>query len=1199
MIGGRIIGIAGCAATATLALWIPTAEGAATVTCSSAAGVFSVSASAGTSTSSSTIDVSVSSGSYVVTSGGATVTGACAGVSISSDKTLALASTAGSQYFVVDDGNGQLASSTAGCPVGVTTSGLASTASTVQITEITSPSSVANGSAAVDNGQNVTVSEGGCVNPDLLLAGNAALAVVGSGSTSSTLDLSPDVKQPLTLTANGDSAANPGTVVGFSSGGFTSLTFQGIATVDGPTKGASNFRPGSNGGSAETVTFAAAGSGNVFTASGDTAPSGADVRMAGSGLCAGKSEFADVFNGIDVCFTGITTVAGANGPTDFALDSETGLTFDGFPGQQNTANLIQMPASGAAPLNVNFAAVTPTVSSGTTTYASIIGIGVVFGSASGNTTFRASGTAGAYTFHGVGSGGNQLDMSAVTASGAQPMVINPTSSVAGPASPNSVTFGTGQQDTFSGMNDFKGSPSGFTRMISDFGINGLTFNGLGGIGNTLDLSSALGSSGPVLIDPTAGTVTQGPTTEHVSGFQTFVGGPGNTAFKAPATPGTTFNGSGVGNSVDASELPADAANPLTIDDTGTIRSGATTYLTFASVSSFQGSAGGNTTLLAKSGLSESFIGAGSGDAVDFSGESGSAPLAINAATGSSTIGAATISASGVNTYTGLSAGNTTFNTGSATGLTFTGKGAGNTLNLSGESATSGMPLVVSGAAGTASAGATTDATFAGVQTIDGSGSGFTTFQPGTATGVAFTGLGSAGNVLDLTGETGFSGLTAAINADSAGTPGHLTSTGGSPDIADTFSNVQTVTGATAVPTTFQPGSASGLTFAGGDRAAGGAVLDLTAEPSSSFTGFRVAMGGGGACTVAGEGRLTATGSSALTDCFSGVSSVHGATAVPTTFQPDQNLTSTPGAIPVFTGGDTASGGSVVDLTGFTSPDASSQTVSNLKVSLGANTAGNPGAVAADVGANRVTFADFHGITGVLGATAIPTALDPGTASGVNASGVTAPTQPLTSQQIKFTSAPPSGGGVIGSTYTVTATGGGSGNPVTFSIDAASTTGACTIAGAMIHFAAAGACVVDANQAAGPGYAAALQAEQAIGIPAPAPHPQAQAPVLSGLHLIGTTLVVTLSQAATITVTISARIAGRGLAHGACRAGARRGTKCTLVERRTQPATGVAGGNVIALGTRGLPPGRYAVTISARSSAGLTSNGLGASLKLKR
>ena len=84
---------------------------------------------------------------------------------------------------------------------------------------------------------------------------------------------------------------------------------------------------------------------------------------------------------------------------------------------------------------------------------------------------------------------------------------------------------------------------------------------------------------------------------------------------------------------------------------------------------------------------------------------------------------------------------------------------------------------------------------------------------------------------------------------------------------------------------------------------------------------------------------------------------------------------------------------------------------------------------------------------------------------------------LTGQVISFTSSPPSPA-IAGGTYTVTATGGGSGNPVAFSID--STSGSvCSISGSTVTFSNPGTCVIDANQAGGAGYQAAPLAQQIV------------------------------------------------------------------------------------------------------------------------
>jgi uncharacterized repeat protein (TIGR01451 family) len=93
---------------------------------------------------------------------------------------------------------------------------------------------------------------------------------------------------------------------------------------------------------------------------------------------------------------------------------------------------------------------------------------------------------------------------------------------------------------------------------------------------------------------------------------------------------------------------------------------------------------------------------------------------------------------------------------------------------------------------------------------------------------------------------------------------------------------------------------------------------------------------------------------------------------------------------------------------------------------------------------------------------------------------------LQPQSISFT-AP--GTGAAGGSATLTATGGGSGNPVVFSVDPASGTGVCTVSGtngSTVTYAAAGTCIIDANQAGDASYTAAPQVTGTITVnPAPA------------------------------------------------------------------------------------------------------------------
>jgi hypothetical protein len=82
----------------------------------------------------------------------------------------------------------------------------------------------------------------------------------------------------------------------------------------------------------------------------------------------------------------------------------------------------------------------------------------------------------------------------------------------------------------------------------------------------------------------------------------------------------------------------------------------------------------------------------------------------------------------------------------------------------------------------------------------------------------------------------------------------------------------------------------------------------------------------------------------------------------------------------------------------------------------------------------------------------------------------------TTQSILFISKPSSI--AVGTTYVVAARGGGSGNPVTFTIDSPSAS-VCSVSGATVTFNQPGTCVIDANQAGNDQYLLAAQAQQKI------------------------------------------------------------------------------------------------------------------------
>jgi hypothetical protein len=139
------------------------------------------------------------------------------------------------------------------------------------------------------------------------------------------------------------------------------------------------------------------------------------------------------------------------------------------------------------------------------------------------------------------------------------------------------------------------------------------------------------------------------------------------------------------------------------------------------------------------------------------------------------------------------------------------------------------------------------------------------------------------------------------------------------------------------------------------------------------------------------------------------------------------------------------------------------------------TAGYPVAALTETGAVPlgVLFTDNSDGTATISGTALIAGSYPLTVTA--SSGIGSPatqsfvlTVSTAPQAITFTSTPP-GTPVVGQTYAVSATGGDSGNPVTFSIDASSAA-VCSISGSTVTFEHPGVCTIDAAQAGTAQYA---------------------------------------------------------------------------------------------------------------------------------
>jgi hypothetical protein len=144
------------------------------------------------------------------------------------------------------------------------------------------------------------------------------------------------------------------------------------------------------------------------------------------------------------------------------------------------------------------------------------------------------------------------------------------------------------------------------------------------------------------------------------------------------------------------------------------------------------------------------------------------------------------------------------------------------------------------------------------------------------------------------------------------------------------------------------------------------------------------------------------------------------------------------------------------------------------------------------------------------------------------------------QAITFASTPPTAP-IVGDTYTVAATGGGSGQPVTFSTGSATI---CTVTGTTVTFIAAGSCVIDADQDGDANYTPAPQATQTVPVaaaptpPTTSPPPSTAPPTQPSPEPSGSGLASTGTPTAALTLFAVLLMAGGGLVLLLGRAGRR-------------------------------------------------------------
>lgn len=295
------------------------------------------------------------------------------------------------------------------------------------------------------------------------------------------------------------------------------------------------------------------------------------------------------------------------------------------------------------------------------------------------------------------------------------------------------------------------------------------------------------------------------------------------------------------------------------------------------------------------------------------------------------------------------------------------------------------------------------------------------------------------SVTDAGGTVSFVGVgTCMILADQAGG----TNWTAAPEVSQSFSVAQA--GQTITFTSSPPVSAvfgGGYTAAADGGGSGNPVVFSSGTPTvCSLSGATVAFVGVGTCTVLADQAGNANWTAAPEASQSFAVSPAGQ-AISFTSSPPLNAHF---AGPVYS--VSASGGGSGDPVIFSAATPTVCSVAGATVSF-------VGVGTCTIDADQAGNADYSAAPQVAQSFAVSQA----------------------PQTIKFTSTPPPHA-KIGGSYTVTATGGGSGNAVVFS---SATPAICTMKGSKVSFVGIGTCTVDANQAGNTDWLAAAQVAQSF------------------------------------------------------------------------------------------------------------------------
>jgi serine/threonine-protein kinase len=217
-----------------------------------------------------------------------------------------------------------------------------------------------------------------------------------------------------------------------------------------------------------------------------------------------------------------------------------------------------------------------------------------------------------------------------------------------------------------------------------------------------------------------------------------------------------------------------------------------------------------------------------------------------------------------------------------------------------------------------------------------------------------------------------------------------------------------------------------------------------------------------AITVDSDARIAATSTGAGTVDITVTTA--GGTSHPTAADRFTYTAARPAISGVSPNGGIASGGTTVTITGTGLAGATSVRF------------GDAAAIITADSSTQITVTTPRG-TGTVNLIVTTPA---GTSQVSDASHYAYTTRSGTAQSISFTA--PASVAPGGSAH-LSATGGGSGNPVKFSVDPGSGPGVCAVSGGSVTFKGSGTCTIDANQAGNARYTAAPQVQRTISVKA--------------------------------------------------------------------------------------------------------------------